>query len=216
MGEIIDGWLHISTDSGTGTVNNISVHADEHTGRVYRTKTIKGETAAHTQATQQVKQLGKALTVAFDASSFTCSHNDSSLEVTGTSNAAKLNFSLDQLSAPFSIPSTIYIKPGGESNWSQKTLTNGTITIDGDPGASKIYAFKIILTCRPNTGVSSLMRTLTVTADDTETDQCTVSQAGASSSIALSISGDIPAKGGSSNPVTLTVTSNDEWDLSVN
>jgi len=209
-------WLNIQTESGSEGTTQVTVSANsDHTGRVTRQKTITGTTSGSVTDTTVVSQAPAEMNATFDNSSYSIGAAATSLEISGKSNATTLTFAFTENAARFELPNTIAITSGSTSTTA--SLVNGVYTIPNDIGANAQYEFRMVLTCPANDSVSSKLSVLSLYGSaggsNTTTVTANLSHAGGNSSIDMTTTISLGNKSGSSG--TLTITSNDSWELSV-
>ena len=192
-------WLTSDPSSGSGseTVNFTSTAA--HTGRTNRTGTANFASTAP-DAPLGVTQTAKAEFV--EVSDISAPKNGGNVTITGTSNSAKLTFSLSTGDIVISLPAS-YTAAG-------QTTANGA-NISGDPGAVAAYEFSIVINVPANETTSSMTRTITVTANGGQADSATITQA--SGDPFLTISPTSITLDWEGTPVAVSVTSNTNWTV---
>lgn len=194
----------VVTGSGNGTINFAAVKADVG-NRVAQSGTFNVNTTAGTpQVTKRVVATLEAAAefVEFDSAEFTTTASEGNVTVTGTSNSAALTFSLGSGDLEITLPATY--SAGGLST------SNGE-SISGDPGATGVYAFSVVIPVSANEGVDELTRVLNVESDGGLTASATIRQSAGEPELELSAeSVTVPQDG---TVVTVTVTSNTTWTI---
>lgn len=155
-------WLHF--DPTSGELNDtINVSADAHTGRKQRTYagTVQGQGVTGA-STINITQEPKANFVKFTQSQVSATKNGGQVNITGTSNSSKLNFTMLSGGDMTVTVSPTYTAAG-------KSTSNNT-AIEGDPGATAEYSFTITVTVPENTTVDTRTATLKVEATGTTGD----------------------------------------------
>lgn len=201
-------WLTVSPMSGSGN-QTIQNSASAHTGRLQRTTTVTGiASGVSPNRTYTVIQQPKAEFVAFDESEMTVAKEGGTLTVTGTSNSAKLTFSLvdpneDENDLSLSLPANY--TAGGAST------ANGA-EITGDPGATAQYEFSIQFTgIAANTTINELTAAVKVEADGGQTAQVLITQTAGDPTFEFSEESITLTAAGTA--VTIQVLSNTSWTL---
>ena len=201
-------WLTVNPMSGSGN-QTIQNSATEHTGRLQRTTTVTGVASGVTpNRTYTVIQQPKAEFVSFNESEMTVSKEGGTLTVTGTSNSAKLTFTLvdpneDENDLSLSLPENY--TAGGAST------ANGA-EITGDPGATAQYEFSIQFTgIAANTTINELTAAVKVEADGGQTAQVLIKQTAGDPTFEFSEESITLTAAGTA--VSIEVLSNTSWTL---
>lgn len=137
-------WVNLSSTSGTNNAS-ISVTVPSYSGRVNRSGVITGTTAGNATDTTNISQKAYKETIIADAISFNAAAIGASISVSGSSNSSKLNIVAGS-SVINDVTYSIKINDVLDTSWNGNT----DITIDGDPGASGMYKFNIIVTIPEN------------------------------------------------------------------
>ena len=194
-------WVKVnpSTGSGNATVNVSSTAA--HTGRNARSTTLTWKAANVADQTRTVSQAGKPEYVDI-ADTAAADKAGKVVTISGTSNSAKLTFSLGTGDLSITLPSSYTANSA--------TTTNGA-AISGDPGAAAEYNFSIAITVPANTGISALSRQIIVTNEAGQKDTCTLTLAAGDAYVTIA-SGTIEL-GWEGTPVSVAVQSNTTWEI---
>lgn len=144
-------WLTPSKISGSGN-DTVNVSASSNnTGRNVRSTTVTFKAADCPDVARIVNQAGKSEFVNFNNATASVNKNGGSITVSGTSNSAKLTFSLGS-------GGTLVLTLPASYTAAGVSTTNGT-SISGDPGATAEYAFSITFTDIPaNTSIAALTK----------------------------------------------------------
>ena len=137
-------WVNLSSTSGTNNAS-VSVTVPSYSGRVNRSGVITGTTAGNATDTTNISQKAYKETIIADAISFNAAAIGASISVSGSSNSSKLNIVAGS-SVIDNVTYSIKINNVLDTSWNGNT----DITIDGDPGASGMYKFNIIVTIPEN------------------------------------------------------------------
>lgn len=194
-------WVKVnpSTGSGNATVNVSSTAA--HTGRNARSTTLTWKAANVADQTRTVSQAGKPEYVDI-ADTAAADKAGKVVTISGTSNSAKLTFSLGTGDLSITLPSSYTANSA--------TTSNGA-AISGDPGAAAEYNFSIAITVPANTGISALSRQIIVTNEAGQKDTCTLTLAAGDAYVTIA-SGTIEL-GWEGTPVSVAVQSNTTWEI---
>jgi hypothetical protein len=186
-----------TSGSGNGTVN---ISATAHTGRNQRTTQATISATGATSKTVAVAQSAKAEFVA--ANNVSATKEGGNVTITGTSNSAKLTFSLGTGDITITAPTAF--TAGGAA------ATSGT-AITGDPGATAEYSWSATIAVPANATTAAKTRSITVTANGGQTATATISQAAGDPTLNVTpASITIPA-GGTAQSVS--ITSNTNWTV---
>lgn len=187
-----------SQGSGNGTVN---VGASIHTGREQRITVLTFKATGATDKTVNVTQQAKAEFVTINDVSV--GKAGGAVTVTGSTNSAKLTFSLGAGDITLTLPGTY--SAGGAST------TNGA-AIAGDPGATEQLDFSIQFTAPENTTINQKTRVVTVTASGGQSASATISQSAGDP--ALSVTPTTITLEASGAAKSVSVVSNANWTVS--
>lgn len=215
-------WLSKNKSGGSGEGSVTFWGTSANTGRNARTTTVTFHASGVTpDPTVTATQQGKPLFVSFNSENFTVEKTGGSIEVRGTSNAKKLNFTLNTYSEGMldvTVPSSY--SAGG-------TTTNNNTAIANDPGGTEEFAFTISFTgIGANTGIAELVRQLTVTPykpDESDPSQyvagtaatCNLKQAAGDPTLSVNPSSITIAWDATTQQtgVSVAVTSNTTWTV---
>lgn len=194
-------WVKVDKSSGSNNATvNVSTLTD-HTGRKARTSVLTWKGANVEDAPASVIQAGKPEFVDV-VDSESSESTGKVVTISGTSNSAKLTFSLGTGNLNVSLPSTYTAN--------SITVSNGA-SISGDPGASAEYPFSIRVTVPPNAGTTDLSRQIIVTDEGGHQDVCVLTLAGGEPYIRITPSViELDYKG---TPVAVQVESNTSWTI---
>ena len=209
-------WVSLSSTTGTNNAS-VSVTVPSYSGRVSRSGVITGTTASNATDTTTIKQNAYKETIIADAISFNAAAIGASISVSGSSNSSKLNIVAGS-SVINDVTYSIKINDVLDTSW------NGSsdITIDGDPGASGVYKFNIIVSIPENKTENERIHKFIITnADNSVRDNryITITQAaGAKNYSSVNIEqfsylSSIQASGGTISP-NLTVSQTWGWNNS--
>lgn len=162
-------WVKVNPSQGSGDATvNVSSTAP-HTGREVRTTILTWKAANVTDIPRTVNQAGKPEYVDI-ADSASADKLGKVVTISGTSNSAKLTFSLGTGDLDITLPTT-YI--------ANSATTNNGAAIAGDPGAAAEYPFSISITVPANESIKAKSRQIIVTDSAGHQDVCNlVSAAG--------------------------------------
>lgn len=196
-------WVEPNKTSGNGN-DTVSWTGQNHTGRNARQTTATFSASGVESKVLTIIQAGKTEFVTIDATA-AVSKSGGTLTITGTSNSAKLTFSLTGQNNIGLVLPTKYTANSVETN-------NGT-AISGDPGAVQQYAFSITFTgIDENATISALTSQLTVTANGSQTATCDITQAAGDAYLTISPTTiNLTATG---TAVNVSVESNTSWTVS--
>lgn len=167
----IPSWLTIGTSSGTNDGES-TVQASAYTGREDRNATITAETSGGATDTATINQSGKPAHITIATKTYSVGASGGSIEIIGTSNVASLS-----LSGSTRISGATYkltVNEVEDSSWNGNSDTQ----VDGDPGASADYSFKLSITYPANNSDSSRQDifTLETAEGDVTSGNITVTQ----------------------------------------
>ena len=194
------GWVILNPQSGSGN-STVDVTANIHTGRTVRSTTLTFKAANVSDVTRTVKQAGKPEFVDMDDTAAS-DKAGKVITISGTSNSAKLTFSLGTGDLSINLPNT-YI--------ANSVSVNNGASISGDPGATAEYGFSIAITVPANTGITTLTRQLIVENEAGQRDTCTITLAAGDAYLNVQI-GDIELDY-QGNKVSVSVESNTSWSI---
>lgn len=135
------GWLRVGVMSGTGNANIPLTTLLSSYGRATRSKTVVATTAGGVKKQCVVTQSACGEFVTMSERTRKIGDGESSIVLTGESNASLLNVTLGSNASGVTL-SSIEISLDGGTTWS--AVTNNT-TIVGDPGLTDKYQFRITL-----------------------------------------------------------------------
>lgn len=196
-------WVTPDKVSGNGN-DTVSWTGSNHTGRTARQTTATFSASGVESKTLTIIQAGKTEFVTIDSTA-AVGKNGGSITISGTSNSSKLTFSLTGTNGiGISLPAT-YIANSATTN-------NGT-AITGDPGAAQQYTFSITISgIAANTTVSAKTSQITVTANNSNTATCDITQAAGEAYLTISPTTINLTAAGTAESVT--VSSNTSWTVS--
>lgn len=203
-------WITLNPQSGTGN-KEVDVQVPAYTGRNQRTGTITATTEGEATDTVSVTQSGKAEFITTNSTSFNVGNNGGTVLIEGSSNSAGIKV----------VENTQHVGGAGysiEVNEVEDESWNGSsdITIDGDPGASAQFTFKLTVTLPANHTTSSRTHQITLQNGDADvsSSQLIITQVAGTRTYAnpvimgISYATDVPAEGGS---ITPNVTYSQTW-----
>lgn len=166
-------WITIGT--AEGSMNGSSeITAAAYTGRVAREGTITGTTAGGATDTTAVSQVGAAEVITIETKEYSANAVGQNITIQGKSNSADLNI----VAGDSTIPGLVYklaVAGVTDESW------NGSddISVDGDPGASAMYDFTLIVTVPENKSESALVAKFAVknANSDVTSGEITINQA---------------------------------------
>lgn len=209
-------WITIGTP--TGSMNGSSrITTAAHTGRTDRSGTITGTTDGGATDTTAVTQQGAAEVITIATKTYTANKAGQSVTISGQSNSANLRI-VGRTPTIQGLTYKLSVKGEADSSWNGNTDT----TVDGDPGASKMYSFVITVVVPENKSKNKLSAKFSVqNANGTVTSgDITITQAAGTKSYAVPVisafsypRGNIPASGGSKTP-TLSYSQTWGWNSS--
>lgn len=203
-------WITLGTPSGSGNgASNVTALA--HTGREDRTGIITGTTTGKATDTTSITQKGKAEFITVSSTTLSVANTGGTVVISGSSNSSNLKVKEDTQKIT-GVTYTIEINEASDESWNGNTDTG----IDGDPGASAQFNFKITATISSNLTISQRIHKVNITNGDgsilssliTITQNAGVKTYANPVISAVTYSSDIPAEGGS---VTPTVTYSQTW-----
>lgn len=195
-------WVKVTPSSGSGDATvNVSSTAT-HTGRNVRTSTLTWKAANVKDITRTVTQAGKPEFVDFPDSA-SADKAGKVVTISGTSNSAKLTFSLGTGNlTDILLPSTYK---------ANSVNTNNGAAISGDPGATAEYTFSISITVPANNEISAKTRQIIVEDEAGNRDVCTLTSAAGDAYVTVQ-EGTIELDY-LGTPVPWTVESNTTWTV---
>lgn len=166
-------WITLGT--AEGSMNGSSeITAAAYTGRVAREGTITGTTAGGATDTTAVSQVGAAEVITIETKEYSANAVGQNITIHGKSNSADLNIVVGDST----IPGLVYklaVAGVTDESW------NGSddISVDGDPGASAMYDFTLIVTVPENKSESALVAKFAVknANSDVTSGEITINQA---------------------------------------
>ena len=196
-------WVAPNKTSGNGN-DTVAWTGQEHTGRSARQTTASYNASGVDSKTLTIIQAGKTEFVEIDDTA-AVGKDGGTLTITGTSNSAKLTFTLTGTNGIGLVLPTVYI--------ANSVNTNNGAAITGDPGAVQQYAFSITFSNIPANGTTgSKTSQLTVTTNNATTDTCDITQAAGDAYLTISPTTiNLTAAG---TAVNVTVSSNTSWTIS--
>lgn len=204
----VPSWITIGTPSGTNDGES-AIQVKAYTGREDRSATVTAQTSSGATDSSTINQSGKPAHITIATKTYSVGATGGSVEITGTSNVASL-----ALVGSTRISGAIYkltVNEVADSSWNGSTDTQ----VDGDPGASADYSFKLSITYPANNTESAKKDVFAVkTAEGNVTSgDITINQAaGAKTYSDITITAftypTIAAKGGTVNP---TITYSQTW-----
>ena len=198
-----NSWVTPNKVSGSGN-DTVAWSASERTGRTARQTTANFSASGVETKVLTIIQAGKSEFVTIDSAA-AVSKNGGTLTITGRSNSSKLTFSLTGNNNIGLVLPSSYL--------ANSVATNNGAAIVGDPGAEQEYEFSITFTgIGENTSISSLVSQLTVTANNSATATCEITQAAGDAYLTISPTTiNITAAG---TAVSVSVSSNTSWTIS--
>jgi hypothetical protein len=194
-------WIKVDPASGSGNVNVKVSSTTEHTGRVARTTILTWKAANVADVQRTVNQAGKPEYVDID-DAVSADKAGKVVTISGVSNSKKLTFSLGTGDLTITLPSTYTANSVSTSNGAN---------INGDPGATAVYNFSIVITVPANTSTSAKTRQLIVTDEGGHQDVCLITSAAGDAYITIADSViELDYKG---TAVTVEVKSNTNWTI---
>lgn len=196
-------WVEPNKTSGNGN-DTVAWTGQAHTGRSARTTTATFSASGVESKTLTIIQAGKTEFVTIDSTA-AVAQAGGSVTITGTSNSAKLTFSLTGTNGiGLTLPA---------SYTANSVTTNNGSAITGDPGTIQQYAFSITFTnIAANSTVNAKTSQLTVTANGAQTATCDITQAAGAAYLTIDPTTiNLTAAG---TAVNVSVTSNTSWTVS--
>lgn len=199
-------WVNVSPSQGSGnaTVNVSSV--SEHTGRTARSTTLTWKAANVADVVRTVSQAGKPEYVDI-ADTASADKGGKTVTIIGTSNSAKLTFSLGSYQIG---TGQLDIELPGIYTANSVPTANGT-AISGDPGATAEYQFSISIRVPANNDIATKTRQIIVEDEAGNRDVCTLTSAAGDAYITVQ-EGTIELDH-LGTPVPWTVESNTSWTV---
>ena len=196
-------WVSPNKTQGNGN-DTVAWTGQVHTGRSARQTTATFSASGVESKVLTIVQAGKAEYVQIDTTA-AVAKTGGSLTITGNSNSSKLTFTLTGTNG---IGLTLPAKYTAAS-----VQTNNATAITGDPGAAQEYDFAITFTgIGENTTISSLVSQLTVTANNSTSATCDITQAAGDAYLTIEPTTiNLTAAG---TAVNVTVESNTSWTIS--
>lgn len=204
----VPSWITIGTPSGTNDGES-TIQVKAYTGRKDRSATVTAQTSGGATDTSTVNQSGKPAHITIATKTYSIGATGGSVEITGTSNVASL-----ALVGSTRISGAVYkltVNEVADKSWNGSNDTQ----VDGDPGASADYSFKLSITYPANNTESAKKDVFAVkTAEGNVTSgDITITQTAGVRTYALPVitsftyQTDVPAAGGSITPkVSFTQT----------
>lgn len=196
-------WVSPNKTQGNGN-DTVAWTGQVHTGRSARQTTATFSASGVESKVLTIVQAGKAEYVQIDPTA-AVSKTGGSLTITGKSNSSKLTFTLTGTNG---IGLTLPAKYTAAS-----VQTNNGTAITGDPGAAQEYDFSITFTgISENTTIGALVSQLTVTANNSTSATCDITQAAGDAYLTIEPTTiNLTAAG---TAVNVTVESNTSWTIS--
>lgn len=195
-------WITIGT--AEGSMNGSSeITAAAYTGRVAREGTITGTTAGGASDTTAVSQVGAAEAIIIETKTYSADKVGQNITIHGKSNSADLNIVVGDSTIP-GLTYTLAVAGVIDKSWNG----NSDISVDGDPGASAMYDFTLVVTVPENKSEAALVAKFAVknANGDVTSGEITINQAAGVKNYAVPIiitfsyNANIPASGGSVSP----------------
>lgn len=194
-------WIKVDPASGSGNVNVKVSSTAEHTGRVARTTILTWKAANVADVQRTVNQAGKPEYVDID-DAVSADKAGKVVTISGISNSKKLTFSLGTGDLAITLPSTYTANSVSTSNGAN---------INGDPGATAVYNFSIVVSVPANTSTSAKTRQLIVTDEGGHQDVCLITSAAGDAYVTIAEGNiELDYKG---TAVTVEVKSNTNWTI---
>ena len=196
-------WVSPNKTQGNGN-DTVAWTGQVHTGRSARQTTATFSASGVESKVLTIVQAGKAEYAQIDPTA-AVAKTGGSLTITGKSNSSKLTFTLTGTNG---IGLTLPAKYTAAS-----VQTNNGTAITGDPGAAQEYDFSITFTgINENTTISSLVSQMTVTANNSTSATCDITQAAGDAYLTIDPTTiNLTAAG---TAVNVTVESNTSWTIS--
>ena len=197
-------WALPSKTQGNGN-DSVAWTGQEHTGRSARQTTAAFAASGVVTKNLTIIQAGKAEFVTIDSTA-AVAKGGGSVTITGRSNSSKLTFALTGNNGiGLNLP-TKYL--------AASVQTNNGADIAGDPGAAQEYEFSITFTgIGENTTIAALVSQLTVTANNSNTATCEITQAAGDAFLDIEPT-TINLTAAGTPAVNVTVSSNTSWTIS--
>lgn len=194
-------WIKVDPTSGSGDANVKVSSTAEHTGRVARTTVLTWKAANVENVVRTVNQAGKPEYVDID-DAVSADKAGKVVTISGVSNSKKLTFSLGTGDLTITMPSTYTANSVSTSNGAN---------INGDPGATAVYNFSIVINVPANTSTSAKTRQLIVTDEGGHQDICLITSAAGDAYVTIAEGNiELDYKG---TAVTVEVKSNTNWTI---
>jgi hypothetical protein len=194
-------WIKVDPTSGSGNANVKVSSTAEHTGRVARTTVLTWKAANVENVVRTVNQAGKPEYVDID-DAVSADKAGKVVTISGVSNSKKLTFSLGTGDLTITLPSTYTANSVSTSNGAN---------INGDPGATSVFNFSIVITVPANTSTSAKTRQLIVTDEGGHQDVCLITSAAGDAYVTIA-EGNIELDY-LGTAVTVEVKSNTNWTI---
>ena len=153
------GFVTVSTTTGTGN-GQIENSANVFKGRVIRSQVIRVTPTGGTAVSYTANQTPETEFLTVNSPTVEIAESATFVDISGTSNSAKLNFVFKTAAAWATIPSTYTVTSNGGT---AKTATVNA-NIPDDPGATDVFSWSIRIAVQTNTGVSSRSFSINVVA----------------------------------------------------
>jgi hypothetical protein len=194
-------WIKVDPTSGSGNANVKVSSTAEHTGRVARTTVLTWKAANVENVVRTVNQAGKPEYVDID-DAVSADKAGKVVTISGVSNSKKLTFSLGTGDLTITLPATYTANSVNTSNGAN---------INGDPGATAVYNFSIVITVPANTSTSAKTRQLIVADEGGHQDVCLITSAAGDAYVTIA-EGNIELDY-LGTAVTVEVKSNTNWTI---
>lgn len=205
MAEVKIGFVTFNPGSGDGD-KAVTVSGEKYEGRVQRTQQVEfGAESGSVKKTATINQAAAAEFVKI-APTASVGKGGGTITINGTSNSAKLTFSL---TPDKSHPLTLQIPASYQA--AGKATNNGAI-IANDPGATGGFAFSIVFSSiAANTNINDLVNTLKVTAAGGQTAYTVITQTAGDPF--LEIDRAVINLDANGTPQTINVNANIKWTI---
>lgn len=208
-------WIIIDPTTGSNN-GEVEATAPVYTGRNSRTGTITATTAGDASDTTSVTQKGKAEFITVDSTTGSIGNTGGDVLISGTSNSANLKIAEDSISRIDGVIYTIEVNEVPDESWDGDADTG----IDGDPGASAQFTFKVTAAISANHTTSARTHKVTITnaGASVSSSAVTITQAAGVKTYATPVistftyPSDIPAEGGSVTPTAPTYSQTWGWN----
>lgn len=205
MAELKIGFVSFNPGSGDGD-QAVTVSSEKYEGRVQRTQQVEfGAESGSVKKSVTINQAAGAEFVKI-APTASVGKEGGTITINGTSNSAKLTFSLTpDKTHPLTldIPATY--------NAAGKSTNNGAV-IANDPGATGSFAFSIVFSgIAANTKIDNLVNTLKVTAAGGQTANTVITQTAGDPF--LEIDKKVINLDANGTPQTINVNANIKWTI---